>query len=81
MSGTRPPKSIAKDLDVSLADLVGNAELADRIDIARYVSDEVGEPTLRDIVAELKKPGRDPRKAFEPPRFREDVSTLDDLSL
>ena len=43
------------------------------------MSGEVGEPTLRDIVAELEKPGRDPRSEFEPPRFRDDVNTLDDL--
>jgi protein Tex len=39
----------------------------------------VGEPTLRDIIAELKKPGRDPRGSFEPPKFREDVQKLEDL--
>ena len=39
----------------------------------------MGEPTLRDILAELKKPGRDPRGSFEPPRFREDVQKLEDL--
>lgn len=70
---------IAGDMQVSLADLVGDPKLADRIDIGRYVSDEVGEPTLRDIAAELKKPGRDPRDEFEPPKFRDDVNTLDDL--
>ncbi len=39
----------------------------------------VGEPTLRDIVAELDKPGRDPREEFEPPKFRDDVNSLEDL--
>ncbi len=43
------------------------------------VSEEVGEPTLKDILAELEKPGRDPRASFEPPKFREDVTTLEDL--
>lgn len=70
---------MAKDMGVELRELVGNASLADRIELGRYVSDGVGEPTLRDIVAELKKPGRDPRAMFEPPRFREDVMTLADL--
>src|SRR5690606_26115071 len=42
-------------------------------------SDDVGEPTLRDIVAELVKPGRDPRAEFEPPKFRDDVQALADL--
>jgi len=71
---------IAADLGVELAQLVGNSELAERIDIGRYVGDGVGEPTLRDILLELRKPGRDPRSSFEPPRFREDVVSLEDLS-
>ncbi len=71
---------MAADLGVEVGALVGDAELVDRIDIQRYLSDEVGEPTLRDIVQELKKPGRDPRATFEPPAFREDVNTLEDLT-
>jgi len=70
---------MAKDLGVALAELVGSSELARRIDIKRYVGDDVGEPTLRDIVVELQKPGRDPRQSFEPPKFRDDVRTLEDL--
>ena len=70
---------IAKDLHVDLQALVGNMGLAQNIDIQRYVDDNVGEPTLRDIVAELQKPGRDPRAQFEPPRFRDDVSELSHL--
>ncbi|MCP4599530.1 MAG: RNA-binding transcriptional accessory protein [Proteobacteria bacterium] len=70
---------IAVDMEVSLESLVGNTPLVDRIDISRYVGDDVGEPTLRDIVDELKRPGRDPRKSFEPPAFREDVQTMEDL--
>ncbi|HMS02655.1 MAG TPA: S1 RNA-binding domain-containing protein, partial [Gemmatimonadaceae bacterium] len=45
----------------------------------RYVDGDVGLPTLRDIVTELRKPGRDPRAAFEPPAFREDVQKPEDL--
>lgn len=70
---------MAEDLGAELASLVGDASLADRIDISRYVGGDVGEPTLRDIVSELKKPGRDPRDSFEPPAFREDVQTMEDL--
>jgi uncharacterized protein len=70
---------MAKEMDVDLKTLVGNTSLADQIDISRYITDDVGEPTLRDIVAELKKPGRDPREDFEPPSFREDVEKLEDL--
>ena len=70
---------IATDLNVELADLVGDTTLARRIDIARYLGEGVGEPTLRDIVTELDKPGRDPRDEFDPPEFREDVNSLEDL--
>ena len=59
---------------------MGNEALADAIDLTKYVSDDVGMPTLRDIVAELKKPGRDPRAAFEPPAFREDITKPSDLA-
>lgn len=74
---------MARDLGVSLADLVGGvaAARADQIDIARYVSDEVGRPTLEDIVAELRKPGRDPRSSFEAPTFRTDVREVEDLKV
>ncbi|MFV8750534.1 Tex-like N-terminal domain-containing protein [Nannocystaceae bacterium ST9] len=74
-------QQIARDLGVEIPTLVGNAELAKKIDIRRYVSAEVGEPTLRDIVAELAKPGRDPRAEFEAPKFRDDVRELGDLQV
>jgi protein Tex len=70
---------MAKDLKVPLASLVGNAALLRQLDLARYQSADVGDFTLQDIVAELDKPGRDPRKSFEPPRFRDDVRELADL--
>ncbi len=74
-------EKMASSLGVAVADLVGNQELVDKIDLASYVdaNGEVGEATLRDIAAELLKPGRDPRATFDPPRFREDVTTIDDL--
>ena len=70
---------MARDLGVGVSDLVGNAELARKIQLGSYVGEGVGEPTLRDIVDELQKPGRDPRASFEPPRFRDDIATLEDL--
>jgi uncharacterized protein len=70
---------MARDHGVPLRELVGNAELVATIDWKQYVSPDAGEPTLRDIIAELKKPGRDPRGSFEPPTFRDDVQTLADL--
>ena len=67
---------MAKDLGCDIGALVGQ-RLA--IDLKRYVDGDVGEPTLRDIVDELARPGRDPRKEFEPPRFRDDIKELSDL--
>ncbi len=81
-SGVHPERyplvqRMARDLGVGVRDLLG--EQAARIELQRYVSDTVGRPTLEDIVAELGKPGRDPRSAFEPPRFSDDVNTINDL--
>ena len=73
-------KAMAGDLGASLKELVGSEELAGRIDPKRYVTDAVGLPTLGDILAELKKPGRDPRKTFELVKFREDVTEISQLS-
>jgi protein Tex len=72
-------EKIAADLGVPVASLIGDPKLVDRIDPKRYVSGDVGAFTLNDIVGELKKPGRDPRAAFEPPKFRDDVRTMEDL--
>jgi uncharacterized protein len=70
---------MAQELGVNVQELIGSEALVDRIDLTNYVSIDVGMPTLRDIVAELKKPGRDPRAAFEPPAFREDIQKPTDL--
>jgi uncharacterized protein len=51
------------------------------IQVDRYVGEGVGEPTLRDIINELQKPGRDPRATFDPPRFRDDITTLAHLEV
>jgi protein Tex len=70
---------MARDLGLPLAELVENEQAVGRIQLDRYVSDDVGRPTLEDIVGELLRPGRDPRDAFEAPAFREDVTELKDL--
>jgi protein Tex len=70
---------MAKDMSTDVAALIGDSSLVSKIDWKKYVTDGVGEPTLRDIIDELKKPGRDPRSSFEPPAFRDDVRTLEDL--
>jgi uncharacterized protein len=72
---------MARDLEVPLASLIGSGALLRRVDRARYKTDDVGDFTLDDILAELDKPGRDPRKSFEPPKFRDDVRELSDLTV
>lgn len=70
---------MAADLDCTIADLLKSEDLRKRIDIAAYVTDDVGLPTLKDILKELAKPGRDPRDAFEAFSFAEGVTEIDDL--
>jgi len=72
-------EKMAKDLGVPLRSLVQNAELVGRIDLTKYVSEDVGLPTLQDIARELLKPGRDPRATFEPVRFSASIRTLEDV--
>jgi len=64
-------EKMAEDLGCSVKDLMADAALRAKIDISKYISAEVGEPTLKDILAELAKPGRDPRKQFEAFAFGE----------
>lgn len=72
-------EAMAKDLGAEVADLISNKELRKKIDLKKYVSDTVGLPTLNDIMQELDKPGRDPRKTFEVFRFQEGVEHIEDL--
>ncbi|ABQ26435.1 Tex family protein [Geotalea uraniireducens] len=72
-------ETMATDLQTTVARMVSDPSLASRIDLKRYVSDSVGLPTLRDILEELKKPGRDPRAQFQTATLREDVTELGDL--
>jgi uncharacterized protein len=74
-------QKMAADLGVELSGILGNAGVVDRLQLERYTDEEqsLGLPTLKDIVAELKKPGRDPREEFAPPKFRDDVQSLEDL--
>lgn len=72
-------ESMAADLGVSLAVLVADPTLVSRIDLKRYVTEQAGLPTLKDILEELKKPGRDPRSEFRTVDFRDDVREPSDL--
>ena len=74
-------EKMAKDLKCSVADLMSNATLRQKIDLQRYVTDKVGMPTLQDILRELEKPSRDPREQKEEWHFDESVHTIDDLQV
>ncbi len=72
-------EKMAKDQGCTVAELIADKTLRDKIDLQRYVTNEVGLPTLTDIWKELEKPGRDPRGETEEFRFDESVHTIDDL--
>ena len=74
-------EQMAKDLGCSVKDLMTSNELRSKLDLKKYVTDKVGLPTLTDIVTELEKPGRDPRKEFEVFSFTEGVNTIGDLKI
>lgn len=70
---------MARDLNCSVAQLMRDPELRQQIKLQQYVSDEIGLPTLNDIMNELAKPGRDPREQFEVFSFTEGVNEIADL--
>ena len=72
-------EQMAKDQNCTVSDLISNKEKREAIDIKRYVTAEVGIPTLTDILNELEKPGRDPREQIEEFEFDSRVNTVDDL--
>jgi len=74
-------EAIAKDLSVPLAQVTQLSAKVKSINIKKYVTETVGEPTLRDIISELEKPGRDPRDEFKYATFREGIKEISDLSV
>ena len=74
-------EQMAKDLHCTITDLMQRADLREKIDLQRYVTSEVGMPTLTDILRELEKPSRDPRTQLEEFHFDESVHTIDDLQV
>jgi uncharacterized protein len=70
---------IARDNNTAQQLLIGDSKLLRQLDAASYVDDRFGLPTIRDIVAELDKPGRDPRPEFKTATFKEGVETIKDL--
>jgi uncharacterized protein len=72
--------AMAADLGCAAPDLLRDSALRSRIELKRYVTETVGLPTLKDILAELAKPGRDPRRSFEVFHFADGVEKLEDLA-
>ena len=72
-------EQMAKDCHCTVADLISQPEKRAQIDVKRYVTSDIGLPTLTDIMHELEKPGRDPREQIEEFEFDSSVQTIDDL--
>jgi len=72
---------MSKDMNCSVKELMSSGELRKQLDLKKYVSEKVGLPTLTDILVELEKPGRDPRKVFEIFNFTDGVNTIGDLKI
>ena len=70
---------IAKDLNINIADLIGNKDILQKINLQHYVSETIGLPTLQDIVKELEKPGLDPREKAKVFSFDANIKTIADL--
>ena len=73
-------EQMAKDCNCSVSELIGNANKRALIDINKYVTNDIGIPTLTDIMKELEKPGRDPREQIEEFEFDKNVTCMDDLT-
>jgi uncharacterized protein len=74
-------EGIASDLSVPLNQVTQIAEKLKKVNLKKYVTDTVGEPTLRDILSELEKPGRDPRAEFKYATFQEGIKEITDLQV
>lgn len=70
---------MAKDLNVTVKDIIADDHLRQKIDVHQYANDTIGLPTLMDIKQELAKPGRDPRPQFEAVQFKEGIMAIEDL--
>ena len=74
-------EAIAKDMGVTLTQITQVSDRIKSMDLKKYVTDTVGLPTLRDIISELEKPGRDPRAEFKYATFKEGVKEISDLQV
>jgi len=74
-------EQMAKDLKAKLSDLIGNKELILKIPVDKYCTDDIGLPTLRDIIQELEKPGLDPRKLAKVFEFAAELQKIEDVKV
>jgi uncharacterized protein len=74
-------EQMARDVGCSVADLIKEKKMRDKIVLDNYITDDVGRPTLKDIMKELEKPGRDPRKKIKVFEFDKNLKTIDDLEV
>lgn len=72
-------KKIAKKLNCSVSDLMNDADMKKQINLEEFITEKIGLPTLKDIMEELDKPGRDPREKFGIFEFAKGIQTIDDL--
>ncbi len=72
-------EKMARDSNISIGELIGNKEKIQALDVKKYISDEVGLPTLNDILQEVAKPGRDPRTIAKVLEFAADLHSIEDL--
>ncbi|MFM7887283.1 MAG: helix-hairpin-helix domain-containing protein, partial [Pseudanabaena sp.] len=74
-------QAIARDLHVPLSEIAQAADKLKKVNLKAYVTDAIGEPTLRDILRELEKPGRDPRAEFKYATFNDAIQRISDLKV
>lgn len=74
-------EAMSKDINASIDALIAEKDLRKSIKLEHYISDTIGLPTLKDIMSELEKPGRDPRETFELLEFDENVHSMEDLKI
>lgn len=74
-------QEFSKDLRVELKYITKTPEKLKELDLKKYITDTIGEPTLKDIIGELEKPGRDPREQFKYAEFKEGINEIEDLRI
>lgn len=74
-------EAMSKDINASIEELIAEKDLRKSIKLEHYISNSIGLPTLKDIMDELEKPGRDPRETFEIMEFDENVHSMEDLKI